>query len=176
MNQPASRDQLLQELAAISPMPDDETLAATPGLDQRYHEILNALWDVADESCIEPLLESFGYGYGFEVYELAEAILISLPPDRVRPSLLAALREGAAGSRMWAARILAAVGRAEDGEALLEALDDPKPLVRKYAAEALGRLGVEAAAERLREALDDPSLEVQLAAETALRRLEEEQQ
>jgi HEAT repeat protein len=73
--------------------------------------------------------------------------------------------------RMWAARLLGAIGGERHTAAVRALLDDPAPEVRAAAAVALGRLGHWPSAPALAERLRDPAWRVRRDAALALRAL-----
>ncbi|MBK9373278.1 MAG: hypothetical protein IPN03_06000 [Holophagales bacterium] len=138
MSEGNERDRLLAELVRLSPMPPDEDL--TPELLEDYGRIVDALANCADETCIRPLIDSLGYGDGYESYWPVIHLLERLPRARLREELYLGLRSRNAGSRMWAAYMLGRQRQREDSEVLRGLLNDPMEGVREHVALALKML------------------------------------
>jgi HEAT repeat protein len=138
-----SKDKIIARLSAISPMPDDERL--TPELLEEHEAIMRDVRANLDEDFIDPLIQSFGYGFAFEAYWPIVHMLESLPSGRVHNSLVKALQSGPAGPRMWSAEMLGTHRDKRDLPLLIKALDDPLPWVRASAVQSLQKIGDKAA-------------------------------
>ena len=159
-------DSLLEQLSAMLPMLDDEQLTAE--LLARYVNIIANLTEHPETRCIEPLLDSFGYINGAGAYMRTMNLLESFDPDDLFPYLLAALRSGNRGTRLWAARLLRGVGKTEAVLNLIELLDDEAEYVRAEAVNALYDLGGPAMQLLIERMRDDPSSTVRYYVDSIL--------
>jgi HEAT repeat protein len=164
-------EELMQLLAEISPMPDDETL--TQESLEKYRKIVDELYTLSDPRSIVPLIQSFGYGYGLEVYWTTLHALEKFDPDILFPLLREAVQRGERGSRMWGAYMLGRHRRTEDVPILIAALRDSEYLVRENALVALGMIGDPSARPVIEELLNDPVEEVRKVAKESLEQIEE---
>jgi Uri superfamily endonuclease len=98
----------------------------------------------------------------------AAAVALGRLGARAAERLAILLRDGDTGTRWWAARALAEVGRDEAVAPLVSSLDDVEPDVRACAALALGRIGDGSAAPALASRLADESAFVASIAADAL--------
>lgn len=87
------------------------------------------------------------------------------------PPLIAALDNGAAATRLHAAKALGTVGGDAAAEALLAVITDKDPRLRKEAAWSLGRLGDARAVAALTLALDDGDADVRWFAAWSLKKI-----
>ncbi len=159
-------EQLISQLRALSPMPEDELL--TEEQVDTYGRIIDELLQFKDPRAIRPVLDSFGYGDGYGVYWAAVHFVESFNEAEVLPHLIAAVQSPNPGSRMWAAALLG-WGRYKDAiPHLLALLKDPKDLVRAHAVVALGSIGDESCRKHIEQLRQDPSSDVQHAVEVAL--------
>lgn len=178
------RKNIISELLAILPLPDDEILdamdveRAVPLLKQ-FGDALQALKPLLDETCIEPLLYAFGYGdaYGgyWTVLHMLESLLEKHVSEEVfYAAVIQALQYGHAGSRLWAAYL---IGRTHDPkylEPLLTSLHDPKQQVRENVIQAIQMLGDARAIPALQEVQKDPDPKIRKAAQEAIATLQKE--
>ena len=140
-------DKLIDSLKGISPMPSDDVVT-NKQLDQ-YNNIINQLSPFMDERCIEPLIQSFGYGYGSGVYWNSVHLLEKFDTEITNSTLITSLQSPNPGSRMWAAVML---GRRENVPAipsLISLLNDKFELIRAEAVDALGDFDRDDIRERL---------------------------
>lgn len=161
--------ELLVQLKKLSPMPEDDLL--TEEMLDAYGEIIDELREFIDPRSIEPLIASFGYGDGFGVYWKTLQLLEQFDDEQVAPHLIAALRHGAPGARMWAAFML---GRSRNKQAipdLIKCLHDDKEYVRVNSILALGMIGDPIIKHNIEKLRVDPSEDVQHAVEVALSRM-----
>jgi HEAT repeat protein len=86
-------------LRAHQPMPPDTDL--TDELIGRYNEARQVLRDHPDDLAIPLLLNSFGDGNGFGVYQLVDDTLRAYDRDRVVETLERSLRSALSSVRLW---------------------------------------------------------------------------
>ena len=96
----------LDFLEQHQPMPADDTL--DDDLIGRYEEVRGFLEQNPEELAVPLLLNSFGEGDGFGVYQRVEDVLVKLPNDVVLPHLLEALRSPIRSVRSWSAELASA--------------------------------------------------------------------
>ena len=87
------------------PMPDDEHVSQD--LIDTYDQVRQHFLHTKKTDCIPLLLNSFGRGSGFGVYQLIEDVIGQFPPDLVIPHIIAALQNNRGGIRYWVAQIAA---------------------------------------------------------------------
>ena len=139
---------LLTQLNELIPMPDDlDPSASEESQDHyylaitRYDAIVAQLAEYKDPRCIEPLLASFGYVDGNEVYERTLYLLEGFEPELLEPYLLPALRHENKGTRYWAAILAMHMRYKAAIPDLLALLDDEAEHIRANAVSALGVIG-----------------------------------
>ncbi|UQA57038.1 HEAT repeat domain-containing protein [Polyangium aurulentum] len=98
-----SKDSALDFLAKHQPMPPDRELSEEQIV--TYDEIRKYFIANPAIECIPLLLNSFGDGGGFGVYQLVEDVFIGFSPEDVVPHLAVALRSPHAGVRFWSSQI-----------------------------------------------------------------------
>lgn len=148
-------DILLAQLKLMSPMPEDDLLSEDSL--RAYEQIVEDLDELSDPRAINSLIDSFGYGTGYGLYESVVALIERLSPHENPPYLFSALRNGERGSRKWAARLL---GRSRDRAAvphLLDQLHDSEELVRAEVVKALGMIGDASVRPQIEQLQRDPS-------------------
>ena len=158
-------DELLLQLQKMSPMPaDDEDEALTEELLDQYVAVVDELHQLLepsrDKRAIAPLIRSFGYGIGYEIYWSTLHTLEKFDAQQILPHLIDAVQRGERGSRMWAAYML---GRCQDERAipsLLRLLNDPEEYVRAHAVTALSMISDPSTIEVIASLRNDPSAEV----------------
>lgn len=163
-------EELIQLLVELSPMPDDETV--TEERLKKYGEIVYELYTLADPRSIIPLIQSFGYGYGLEVYWTTLHALEKFDQDILLPRLREAVQRGERGPRMWCTYMLGRYRRTEDVPLLITVLKDSEYLVRENALRALGMIGDPRARPAMEELLNDPVEEVREMAQESLKQIE----
>ena len=162
-------DELLDQLRAISPLSEDDFLSEEEL--ETYCIITDELAQYTDNRVIQPPIQSFGYGLGYEAYGVVVRQLEQYAPDLIFPYLVDAVQHGERGSRMWATRML---GRQENSRAipyLRPLLEDPEVFVRVEAVHALGRLDDQASRPILEQMQADPSADVRSVVRIAFRYL-----
>ncbi len=158
---------LLTQLMEMIPMPDDPDPSDSEESQEQFHltiarydAIVAQLAEYRDPRCIEPLLASFGYVDGNEVYERTLTLLAEFRIEQLEPYLLAALRHGNKGTRYWAA-MLAIKSRYQAAiPDLLALLDDEAEHVRVIAVTALCAIGGAPMHPYIERLSNDPSDEV----------------
>lgn len=162
--------ELLAQLEAISPLPEDDLITEEDL--ERYGTITDELAQYKDRRVIQPLIQSFGYGLGYEAYGVVVRQLETYNPNLVFPYLVDAVQHGQRGSRMWAARMLGRQGHQQALPYLRSLLRDPEEFVRVEAVHALSRLDDQASLPALERMQHDPSADVRYAVRLALRDLQ----
>lgn len=182
---PQEREQikqaLLQELAALSPMPDDETLEkmseeACLALLEKYEKVMKDLYPLADESCIQPVLNSFGYvdPHG-SVYWAGVNLWASLRGE-VEPSVFEntirqALHSEVPAKRLWATKMIWKLWDPKYVDMIWSVLEDPMELIRESAVETLETFNNPEALPWLEPMKKDPSERVRRAVAHAIKEL-----
>lgn len=160
-------DELLTQLKAFSPIPDDEV--ASGEVIDAYHTIITELADFSDARMIQPLLASFAYSDAYGVCWEALELLETFSLEQLLPAIPDAIRAGQRGSRMWIATLLGRKGDARSIPVLMMLLHDPEDDVRTEAVKALAAASKN---PQLRQVIahlrTDPSLDVRLAVVDAL--------
>jgi hypothetical protein len=134
---------LLQELQALSPMPDDETLIDMP-VPREDHplEKLGQVFDQLKEEVqtsyplevVSALLEVFGVGDGGEFYPHIAHLIEAYPhPAESYPLIQHATTSANPGTRMWACYLLGRRRQREDEALLVARLHDEVAEVRREA-------------------------------------------
>lgn len=153
-------DKLINRLVVLSPMPNDLELSDKQLED--YAEIISELAQlVVDQTdVIKPLINSFGYGEGYEIYWSTVHLLEKLDQAQVDKELMTVLEHGAPGPCMWAALML---GRSRNKDAvplLIERLSDQHELMRANCINALAMIDLDGSIEVIRRMENDDSPEV----------------
>ena len=100
-----SHEDALVFLRRHQPMPPDPALSDE--LISEYEEVRQFLEANPDERAIPLLLNSFGEGSGFGIYQLVECVLVLFPPATVVPHLASSLASRQRSVRYWTAQIAA---------------------------------------------------------------------
>lgn len=166
---------LLTQLMEMLPMPDDpEPSDSKESQDQfdlaiaRYDAIVAQLAEFRDPRCIEPLLASFGYVDGNEVYQRTLTLLAGFETELLEPYLLAALRHENRGTRYWAVMMVMQIRYQAAIPDLLALLDDEAEHVRVIVVIALGAIGGAPMYPYIERLSDDPSDEVRYVVHNVL--------
>lgn len=92
-------------LTEHQPLPPDAELSE--GLIERFDEVRQYLLLTPNDRAVPLLLNAFGDGSGFGVYQLVEDVLSMIPKERVVPHIARALSSPHRGVRYWNAQIAA---------------------------------------------------------------------
>ena len=144
-------DEALRFLERHQPMPPDFLL--TEELITVYDEVRKLFLVNPDRRCIPLLLQSFGDGSGFGVYQLVDGVIRVFPPEIVIPDLIKALRSSNYGVRYWCAEIAADFPDDALIPELARALSDPDRDLRSAALLALEQIRGPEVENVLRDAL-----------------------
>lgn len=144
-------DEALAFLASNCPLPDDEIL--TEEVIDKYDEVRRFFLDHPDPRCIIPLLNSFGDGSGFGVFQLVEDVIKQFPVVKVAPHLLRALGSDHRGVRFWCTQMVPSFPSRIYVPRLLVNLNDPDSDIRSATAEALAVVGDRSIVSELEEAI-----------------------
>jgi len=98
-----NRQEAIRFLKAHQPLPSDEDMPEA--VIREFDEIRKFFLQNPDEESIPLLLNSFGDGSGYGVYQLVEDVLLKHKKDVVLPHLLVALTSKHRGVRDWCAEI-----------------------------------------------------------------------
>ena len=109
-------------LKTVQPLPDD--IALSKELIERYDEVRKHFVDFPNELAVPLLLNSFGNGDGFGVYQLVEDAISGVNPDKVVTHLANALASPSASVRYWAAQISSNYDNANLIDSLVHLLSD----------------------------------------------------
>ncbi len=131
MNQETAIDFLRQH----QPMPPDDRL--TENLIAEYDAVRQYFQENPDPACISLLLNSFGDGSGFGVYQLVEDVITQFPAQDVMPHLVLALKSPNRSVRYWCAQIAALFPSPLLIEPLEDLLQDDTSDIRSAAVTAL---------------------------------------
>lgn len=126
-----SDDEAIEFLRTVQPLPDDSNLSAE--LIRRFDEVREHFVNSPNELAVPLLLNSFGDGDGFGVYQLVEDAIAAVDPDKVIPHIVAALASANLGVRYWTAQIAANYNDRRLLAPLLNLLDDKSEDVRMAA-------------------------------------------
>lgn len=113
-------DDGLEFLKNHQPLPP--TLLLSETLIHTFDEIRIFFSKNLDERCVSLLLNSFGEGDGYGVYQLVEDTILKYPDDVVVTALVKGLRNPAGSVRYWCAQIAVNYRREELKEPLIELL------------------------------------------------------
>lgn len=143
-------DEAIDFLRTRTPLPSDADLSDE--LIGQYDEVRKHLQAHPDARAIPLLLNSFGQGSGFGVYQLVEDVLREFPRDEVIPHIVEALKSQRSPVRMWASQIASRFPDASLLTPLTERLGDTDAEVRSAAADALASIGDSSVIPALNEA------------------------
>ena len=158
-----TKQQLIEGLASLTPMPDDEEVTQ-----EQLNEYAELCWSIArtmnkDPDFVSPLLDSFGYGDVNDAYASNSHYFFGLE-DRefVLSEFAKRLQSGTDGSKMWSLYCLAEFHKAGQPEIeneleLIQGCLIGPELVRDEAAHCLGALCVERADQILESLVNDSS-------------------
>lgn len=127
----------MNELDAIEflrrnqPMPNDEEL--TEVLIGQYDEVRKFLIDNPSDEGVRLIVNSFGIGDGWGVYQLVEDAVGAISPEVAATHLANALRSQLEGVKYWSAQISANYDNEQLVEPLRALLNDPSEDVRMAA-------------------------------------------
>jgi len=173
-------EELLKNLAVLSPMPADDDPGLTVDRLQNYNEVLERVHAFlrqhqaetsSDQRLITALIRSFGYGDAYESYWATVHALEKYSTDQLRIPLHDALRSGAIGARMWSAFMLGRQRNPSDLPLLISALEDPAPKVRYNALGAIAMIGDSNARAAVEGLFHDPDEAVRKKAHETARML-----
>jgi hypothetical protein len=164
-------EEALSFLEAHQPMPADAML--TDELIDKYDGVVQYFLEHPDARCLQPLLNSFGDGSGYGVYQLVESVVLQFPADVVEPVLAQALRSSHRGVKYWCLQLVPEFRSERLFAATIRCLENPDGDVRIMAATSLSFFkGYAGVLERLREALGKESeAKVRAAIEEAIEQL-----
>lgn len=146
-----TRKEALDFLRQHQPLPADKDLSRE--IVDKYDESRKYFLANSDPVAVPLLLNSFGEGSGFGVYQLVGDVIAKLPNEIVVPHLAAALESEHRGIRYWNAQIAARFPEPELTPSLAKLLLEPDHDLRYAAITALEQIGDETAMVVLREAL-----------------------
>ncbi|MBV9788479.1 MAG: HEAT repeat domain-containing protein [Chloroflexi bacterium] len=127
-------EEALQFLRENQPLPPDDQL------DDRiktFEEVRQFFEEHIDPRCLELLLNAFGDGSGFGVYQLVEDTIRMYPPDLVVPILQRTLCSPSHSVRYWNAQVAEYFSHESLVEPLARMLEEEDPDLRWAAATAL---------------------------------------
>lgn len=160
-----TKEAAIQFLEANQPLPPDSKLSQT--VIDRFDEVRLYFLETPDPICVPLLLNAFGDGDGFGVYQLVEDVLLRQNRDQVIRNLLVSLESNYRGVRYWSSQIAAnfpdealvpALVRLLDEDdfdmkyAALTALEQTKALSSR---EAIMTFAVEESDEELKELAEE---------------------
>ncbi len=122
---------VIEFLNRNQPLPDDEKL--TEVLIGQYDEARKFLIDCPSEEGVRLILNSFGIGDGWGVYQLVEDAVAAVPPEVAVRHLSNSLRSPLEGVKYWSAQISANYDDEQLIEPLRSLLHDPSDDVRMAA-------------------------------------------
>ncbi|SKB09760.1 hypothetical protein SAMN02745166_05182 [Prosthecobacter debontii] len=144
-------DDALQFLRNHQPLPPTEGMSDE--LLQRFEEVRKFLIANPDERCVSLLLNCFGEGDAYGVYQLVEDAILAFPDEVVIPALADSLRNPAGSVRYWSAQIAANYPSQELAEPLIELFNRGNLDERVAAVTALEVLGTPQARVEMEKAL-----------------------
>lgn len=133
-----TKESALSFLHDHQPMPDDSDLRDE--LIQQYDKVRKYCRDNPAPEFIPLLLNSFGHGSGFGVYQVVEDALRPYSPGEVVPHLKRSLTSRHGGVRHWSADIAAGFPSLELLPELTDLLKDQDSDIRSSAVLALSQL------------------------------------
>lgn len=148
-----TRDEALEFLRKHQPLPDDDALEGE--LIGRFDEVRKYFAVHLEPDAVPLLLNSFGSGSGFGVYQLVEDTVAKAPSDVVVSHLAKALASPHRGVRYWNAQLAARFPHTRLLAPLNELLRDADSDIRYAAVTAVEQIDDTAAANLLRRALDE---------------------
>jgi hypothetical protein len=138
-------------LLTVQPMPNDDIL--TEDLINEYDKVRLYLAAHPTEAALPLLLNSFGNGFGFGVYQLVEDTIAAFPTNLVVENLAFALQSPNEGVRFWASQISERYFDPSLLTPLQSLIHDESPSIRAAAITSLERyLDLD---EALRKELED---------------------
>lgn len=146
-----SIDDALQFLRDHQPLPPTDEMP--DALIQRFEEVRKFFVVNPDARCVGLLLNSFGEGDGFGVYQLVEDVIRAFPDGVVVPALAVSLCSAIGAVRYWSAQIAANHPSPELAEPLIELLRHGDLDERVAAVTALETLGTPRARLAMEKAL-----------------------
>jgi hypothetical protein len=182
MGRSSTLSQLLNQLAAISPMPSDEALIAEEGVvADRYDAIIEEIGqqlsantpNAAEEAeVVRVLADSFGLGGGMGIYWGTLHLIERCMPGIALPIIQDRAIHGQAGSRWWCCFILGRRRDINDLPLFLALLNDDHPEVQARALKSLAMLAQRTDLKDVRPSvshyLEHPDAEVRKAAQRAV--------
>ncbi len=148
------KEKALDFLRRHQPLPDDKTLNETPNLIKEYNEVRQYFEAHPDKQAIPLLLNSFGDGSGFGLYQLVEDAIIPFPAEEVVPHLVQVLSSKYQGVRYWAAQVAMSFPSPQLLQPLQKILQEDNSDGRTAAASSLAFIQGEGVDEILRQALN----------------------
>lgn len=150
-----SKQGALLFLQAHQPMPPDTEL--TQELIDKYDQVRKYFIEYPDAQAIGPLLNSFGDGDGFGVYQLVEDAIIVHAPELVIPQLNRALTSAPPSCQYWCAQIAAHYSDEVLLDALSELINNDNTDIREAAIIALAGIDSTMTKPLLKRRLTDES-------------------
>lgn len=151
----------LQFLSEHQPMPPDQEL--TERDIALYNAAREVLFHDSEESSLPLILNSFGDGAGFGVYQLVEDVIARHPPTVVVPHLIRALGSPHRSVRYWNAQIASRFPSTDLIEPLVRLLEERDHDLSYAAVTALEQIKDDRVVLKLQEALQrqsDPDIRV----------------
>ncbi|WP_019636598.1 HEAT repeat domain-containing protein [Paenibacillus fonticola] len=135
-NQPLVDDSVLE----------DETI-------KKYDEVRKFFLSNPDPSCVPLLLNSFGNGDGFGVYQLIEDVIVKFDNELVLPHLINALDSEHKSVRYWNAQIASSFPDTILIEPLIKLLEEKDSDIRYASITALSQIDEESIIEKMKDIL-----------------------
>jgi hypothetical protein len=126
----------LKFLNQYQPLPPDQELSVE--ILDMYDNVREYFLANPDPVCIPLLLNSFGNGSGFGVYQLVEDVICQFSKEEVLPFLISALQSQHAGVKYWCAQIAGSFPNVKLIEPLRCLLQDSSSDIRTMSVYALG--------------------------------------
>lgn len=146
------KEEAFEFLRQNQPLPDDSGLSEE--MVSRYNEIRLFFTENPDEDAVPLLLNSFGAGDGFGVYQLIEDVVGPHSSEVVVPYLVKALSSAVGSARYWCAQIAARFPSPDLIEPLGKLLRDDDYDVRYAAVTALEQIPGQKSSDILKRAFD----------------------
>lgn len=147
-----TRQEAIEFLKQHQPLPADENLSRE--VIDTYDEVRKYFVANPDSEAVPLLLNSFGQGSGFGVYQLVEDVLAKLPKEAVIPHLARGLGSHQHGVRYWNAQIAARCPDPRLVPHLANLLQEPDHDLRFAVVTALEQIADDSALDVLRGALE----------------------
>jgi HEAT repeat protein len=144
-------EEALTFLRRFQPLPPTKELSED--LINQYDAIRKHFKNFPDDRCVPLLLNSFGLGDGFGVYQLVEDTILNQNESVVIPEIIRALRNESGSVRYWNAQIASNFRRSELVPPLLELIRGGNIDERLAAVFALEAIGTSAALAALKESM-----------------------